>query len=159
MMQLKTLKYRVKGKSTGKALAKAARAVNVVWNHCNAMQRHALKHNQSWPNSAAFQASTKGAGKEIGIPAQTVQGVCEEYLLRRRSSRKAKLRWRGKRSLGWVPFKNQTIRVVDNVVVFNGAKVRVWLHRNVCGRIKSGSFNQDARGRSSATEDKRQVFC
>lgn len=144
---MKTLKYRVKGKSTGNALAKAARAVNLVWNHCNAMQRHALKHNQRWPTAATFQSSTKGAGKEIGLPAQTVQEVCEEYLDRRRGARKAKLRWRGKRSLGWVPFKNQTIRVIGSVVTFNGHKVRLWLHREITGRIKSGSFSQDARGR------------
>src|SRR5262249_54440579 len=40
---------------------------------------------------------------------------------------KAKLRRRGKRSLGWVPFKNQTVRVVGSIVHFNGRKVRLWL--------------------------------
>lgn len=103
---LKTLKYRVKDRTSSRRLAAAARAVNLCWNHCNAMQRHALKHNQRWPNGAAFQASTKGASKDLGIPAQTIQEVCEEYLDRRRGARKAKLRWRGKHSLGWVPFKS-----------------------------------------------------
>lgn len=146
-MLLKTLKYRVKDRTSGKHLDAAARAVNLVWNHCNAAQRHALKHNQRWPNKAALQASTKGASKEIGIPAQAVQEVCEEYIDRRRGSKKAKLRWRSKRSLGWVPFKNQTIRVSGSVITFNGQKVRLWLHREIEGRIKSGSFSQDARGR------------
>jgi putative transposase len=76
-----------------------------------------------------------------------VQGVCEEYVDRRRGSRKAKLRWRGKRSLGWVPFKNQTVRVRGSIVHCNGRRVRLWLHRQIEGCIKSGSFSQDARGR------------
>ena len=148
---LKTLKYRVKDRTSGKKLDVAARAVNFVWNHCNAMQVHALRHNQKWPAAAAFQGSTKGAGKEIGLPAQCVQEVCDEYFLRRRQFKKAKLRWRvssgPRRSLGWIPFKNQTISVTGSIVNFNGHKIRLWLHREIEGRIKSGSFSQDARGR------------
>jgi transposase len=144
---LKTFRFRVKDSASGKHLSAAARAVNHVWNHCNAMQIHALDRNQRWPNAAAFQASTKGASKGLMIPAQTVQGVCEEYLERRYCTRKPKLRWRGRRSLGWVPFKNQTIRVHDAVVRFNGRTIRLWRHRAVDGEIKTGSFGQDARGR------------
>jgi len=144
---VKTLRYRVKDRVSGKRLDAAARAVNIVWNHCNGAQRHALKHNMRWPNEGALKALTAGSGKLLGIPAQTIQGVCEEYIDRRRGSHKAKLRWRGKRSLGWVPFKNQTVRVRGSIVHFNGRKVRLWLHRPVEGRIKSGSFSQDARGR------------
>jgi putative transposase len=146
-LPLKTLKYRVKDRTSGKKLDAAARAVNLVWNHCNGAQRHALTHNQRWPNKATLQHSTAGAGKLIGIPAQTVQEVCDEYVDRRRGSRKAKLRWRGKRSLGWIPFKNQTIAVKGSIVSFNGCKIRLWLHREIVGKIKSGSFSQDARGR------------
>ena len=144
---LKTLRYRVKDRVTRKHLSAAARAVNLVWNHCNGAQRHALKHNTKWPTEGQLKRLTAGAGKLIGIPAQTIQGVCEEYIDRRRGSRKGKLRWRGKRSLGWVPFKNQTVRVCGSIVHFNGHKIRLWLHRGVEGRIKSGSFSQDARGR------------
>jgi putative transposase len=144
---VKTLGYRVKDRVSGKHLDAAARPVNMVWNHCNGAQRHALKHNTRWPNVAALQSLTAGSSRMLGIPAQTVQGVCEEYIDRRRGSRKAKLRWRGKRSLGWVPFKNQTVRVRGSIVHFNGRKVRLWLHRPIEGRIKSGAFSQDARGR------------
>jgi putative transposase len=67
---------------------------------------------------------------------------------RRRGSKKAKLRWRSnKRSLGWVPFKNQTISINGSIVTFNGRKIRLWLHREIEGEIKSGSFSEDARGR------------
>ena len=144
---VKTFRYRVKDGTSGRHLDQAARAVNMVWNHCNGAQRHALKHNTRWPTRQALQASTAGSSKLLGIPAQSIQGVCEEYIDRRRGSRKAKLRWRGRRSLGWLPFKNQTIVVHGAIVAFNGRKVRLWMHRPIKGLIKSGSFSQDARGR------------
>ena len=156
-LPLKTCRFRVRDKTSGKTLEAAARAVNTVWNHCNGAQRHALKHNQRWPGKARLQNATAGSGKLLGIPAQTVQEVCDEYVDRRRGSNKAKLRWRGQRSLGWVPFKNQTITLKAARVAFNGFKIRLWKHREIDGRIKSGSFSQDARGRWSCNlvvEDK-----
>jgi transposase len=144
---LKTFKYRVKDKTSGKKLDAAARAVNYVWNFCNGAQLHALKHNQRWTSETSLKALTQGAGKLLGIPAQTIQSVCEEYNDRRRAAKKAKLRWRGRRSLGWIPFKNQTITLNGSIVMFNGCKIRLWKHREIEGRIKSGSLSQDARGR------------
>ena len=96
---LRTFRFRVKDKQSGKYLAAAARAVNFVWNYCNGAQVHALDHNAKWPSEGQLKSLTAGASKDLGIPAQTVQGVCEEYIDRRRGSKKAKLRWRGKRSL------------------------------------------------------------
>jgi transposase len=113
------------------------------------MQLHAIKHNQRWPNISAFQESTKGVSQEIGIPAQTVQQVFKEYERRRRMSRKRHLRWRGARSLGWVPFANQTVTVDSSVgaIRFNGRSIRLWMHRPIEGEVKSGNFAQDSRGR------------
>jgi putative transposase len=116
-------------------------------NYCNGAQVHALDHNAKWPGEGKLKSLTAGSIRDLGIPAQSVQGVCEEDIDRRRGSKKAKLRWRGKRSLGWVPFKNQTIVLAGDVVRFNGRKVRLWKHREIGGRIKSGNFAQDARGR------------
>jgi hypothetical protein len=53
-LPLKTFRSRVKDKTSGNKLDAAARAVNTVWNHCNGAQRHALKHNQCWPNKATL---------------------------------------------------------------------------------------------------------
>jgi hypothetical protein len=40
------------------------------------------------------------------------------------------------------------LRVTTGAIVrFNGCKIRLWKHREIDGRIKSGSFSQDARGR------------
>lgn len=124
-----------------------ADAVNVVWNYCNAAQLHALKHNQKWPNGAKFQELTRGSSGELGLLAQSIQAVCDEYEKARRRTGRQKLRWRNKRSLGWVPFKNQTIVAVDSAVRLSGLKIKLWQHREIQGRIKSGNFSQDARGR------------
>jgi hypothetical protein len=34
---------------SGKKFDAAAREVNLVWNHCTGVKRHALKHNQRCP--------------------------------------------------------------------------------------------------------------
>jgi hypothetical protein len=40
------------------------------------------------------------------------------------------------------------LRVTTGAIVrFNGCKIRLCKHREIDGRIKSGSFSQDARGR------------
>ena len=64
---VKSLRYRVKDGVSGKHLNAAARAVNLVWNHCNGAQRHALKHNTQWPTPGQLQRLTAGAGRLIAI--------------------------------------------------------------------------------------------
>ena len=73
-LPLKTFRFRVKDETSGKKLDAAAREVNSVWNHCNGGKRHALKHNQRWPGKSDLQASTRGAGALIGIPARDDPG-------------------------------------------------------------------------------------
>ncbi len=52
-----------------------------------------------------------------------------------------------KKSLGWIPFNGQTIKVIDDIVKYDGVKFRFWKHREIIGNIKTGSFCQDSRGR------------
>lgn len=144
---IKTFKYRVKDGSSRRHLNNAAMAVNVVWNHCNSVQRHAIKHGLVWPNEKVLSTSTAGSGKLIGLPGQTVQEVCNCYAQSRSTNRKQHLRWRGRKSLGWIPFKNQTILMRDGAVRFNKKWYKLWMSRSIEGRIKCGSFSQDARGR------------
>lgn len=95
-----------------------------------------------------FNYLVKGSSKELGLHAQTVQAVAEEYALRRRRAKKRWLRWRSKKkSLGWIPFKSDNIKVVGDTVTYRGHKFRFWQDRELKGNIKSGSFSQDARGR------------
>lgn len=142
-----TYSYRIKDSGCSDTLALLARSVNGVWNFCNETQRHALKWNKRWPNYALLCDLTAGSSKELGLHSQTVQAVCQEYDTRRRQEKKRRLRWRGKRSLGWIPFKAAGVKVKEDAVVYCGHTLRVWLSRPLGGPVKAGSFSQDARGR------------
>ena len=89
----------------------------------------------------------KTAFKEFLINSQTVQAISDEYVTRRIQFKKIKLKWRGKKSLGWVPFNGQTIKVIDDIIIYNEIKIRFWKHREIIGNIKTGTFCQDTRGR------------
>lgn len=143
---IKTFSYRAKDATTSKTLAQMATAVNRVWNFANSAQEHALRWNRPWPNSAVLCDLTAGSSKELGLHSQTVQAVCQEYDTRRKQSKKRKLRWRGKRSLGWIPFKTSGVKVVNDTVRYAEHTFRFWLSRPIDGIIKTGNFSQDARG-------------
>jgi hypothetical protein len=80
-----------------------------------------------------------------------IQEVVDEFIIKRRAHGKPRLRWRvsrgPKRSLGWVPFTNQDIAIDGATVVLRGQRFCIWKHRDIYGKLKSGSFNRDARGR------------
>ena len=62
--------------------------------------------------------------------------------------KKIKLNWRSyKRSLGWIPFKATGIKHNADIFTYCGNDFRVWYSREITGRIKSGCFVEDARGR------------
>jgi transposase len=94
---------------------------------------------------------TSGSAKELGLNSVTVQAICEEYVIRRVQFKKRKLRWRtsrgSTRSLGWIPFKANSIQVEGDKVCYLRHSYQIWLSRSIAGRILSGSFSQDARGR------------
>ncbi|MCP5133852.1 MAG: transposase [Gammaproteobacteria bacterium] len=144
---VRTYHYRIKDSSVAPQLTPLARAVNQVWNFCNESQEHALRWNQRWPTGFDLQKLTAGCSQELGLHAQTVQAVCEEYATRRKHAKKRKLRWRGKRALGWIPFKAAGVKVIDDTVTYAGHTFRFWKSRAIPGTIKMGNFAQDARGR------------
>ena len=113
---IRTYRYRIKDSSAAPQLNKLARACNFVWNFCNESQEHALRWNQRWPTGFDLNKLTAGCSKELGLHSQTVQAVCEQYATRRQQFRKRKLRWRGQRSPGWVPFKASGIKVLEDTV-------------------------------------------
>ena len=144
---IKTFRYRIKDATDGAKLDKLARSVNFVWNFCNETQEHALRWNQRWPTGFDLQKLTAGSGKDLGLHSQTVQAVCEQYADRRKQFKKRKLRWRGRRSPGWIPFKTVGVRINGDTVRYSGQEFRFWNSRDLPGPIKSGSFSQDARTR------------
>ena len=75
--------------------------------------------------------------------------VCLQYDKSRRQQKKPWLRWRGRKSLGWIPFNTGHVAHRDGGFVFRGERYEVWLHRPLPDgvRIGAGSFSQDTRGR------------
>ena len=144
---IKAFRYRIKDSTCAHALEQMASSVNTVWNFCNETQKHALRWNKRWPSGFDLNKLTAGTSKELGLHSQTVQAVCEEYATRRQQQKKRRLRWRGKQSLGWVPFKGVGVKVVDDTVRYAGHVFRFWKSQEIPSPIKCGSFAQDARGR------------
>jgi IS605 OrfB family transposase len=148
-MQQLTFKYRIKDKHA-KRLNAQARAVNFVWNYCNETQQKAARSGREWLTGYDLVGLTAGAAKEgLDLHSHTIQRVCLEYEKSRRQQRKPWLRWRGRKSLGWVPFNTGHVAFRNGTFVFRGETYNVWLDRPVppAAKIGAGSFNRDARGR------------
>lgn len=146
-----TLRYRIKDASKINRMEPLTRAVNYVWNYCNETSFTAIRNQSQFLSAIDLKNLTSGAAQELGIHSVTVQAICEEYVLRRTQFKKRKLRWRAsrgsRRALGWIPFKANAVQVVGDRIKYLGHTYRVWYSRPVEGRILSGSFSQDARGR------------
>lgn len=145
-MSTKVYRYRVK--SLNGLLNKQARAVNFVWNFCNDTQKHALKWRKRWPTGFDLNVLTAGSSKELGIHSGTINAVCEQYAKSRKQFNRPYLRYRGKRSLGWVPLKGRDLKRHGDAFRFAGNTFRVFNSRPLLeGKIKDGTcFSQDRRG-------------
>jgi len=145
-MSTKVYRYRVK--SLNGLLNKQARAVNFVWGFCNDTQKHALKWSKRWPTGFDLNVLTTGSSKELGIHSGTINAVCEQYAKSRKQFNRPYLRYRGKRSLGWVPLKGRDLKRHGDAFRFAGNTFRVFNSRPLPeGKIKDGTcFSQDRRG-------------
>jgi IS605 OrfB family transposase len=144
---MKTFKFRLKNPNLSK-LSTMAGAVNFVWNYCNDTSIQYLDKRNKWLSGFDLGYLTAGCSKDLPINAQSVKEVAHEYALRRIKSKKRKLSWRSKkRSLGWVPFYGQTIRVTSDTIKYNKVVFKFWKSREIEGNIKSGSFTQDSQGK------------
>lgn len=146
---LLTLKFRLKDKHASE-LNRQARAVNYVWNYANEMQQKAARSQRRWLTYPDLARLTAGSSKEFGLHAHTIQKVCEHYDRSRKQHRKAWLKFRGRKSLGWVPFNQGHVKVVSpGQLKFRGVVYETMHWRDLPEEavIRAGSFNQDARGR------------
>lgn len=131
-------------------LNRQARAVNFVWNYCNETQRKAVNDRRRWLSGFDLGKLTAGTSKELGLNAHTISNVCNQYDRSRKQHRKPWLRWRGKRSLGWVPFDAGYVSFDGALFTFRGVKYQTMHLREglrAGDKIAGGSFNQDNRGR------------
>lgn len=144
---LMTYKFRIKD-SADSELRRQARAVSYVFNYCNERQKEAVSKNRKWLSGYDLQKLTAGASKELDIHAHTIQAVCQKYEISRKTSKKASLRWRTNRSLGWIPFNQGHVTYKSGAFWFRGHQYKAWISRPLLEGQKflSGSFNQDSQG-------------
>lgn len=145
-VSIKTYRYRVKGTGSKNRLNCMAETVNFVWNFCNDTQKTAVRRRKKWLTGYDLNALTDGSSKVLGLAAETIQAVGQQYASSRSQKKKRWLRYRGKKSLGWVPFKAKSIKPTADGFRFRGHIYRVWLSRPIPSRIRCGSFAQDALG-------------
>jgi putative transposase len=143
------LVYRYRIKSLTGLLNMQARACNLVWNFCNDTQQQALKWNKPWPSGFDLNRLTAGSSKDLALHAGTINAVCEQYAKSRRQRNRPFLRWRGRRSLGWVPLKGRNLKREGDAFRFSGLTFRGFRSRPLPeGKIKDGTnFSCDACGR------------
>ena len=142
------LVYRYRVKSLSGLLNKQSRAVNFVWNFCNDRQKDALRFGRRWHTGFDLNKLTAGSSKELGLHSGTVNAVCEQYAKSRSQKKRPFLRYRGKRSLGWVPLKGRELKREGDAFRFAGNTFRVFNSRALPeGKIKDGTnFSRDSRG-------------
>ena len=142
------LVYRYRVKSLNGLLNKQSRAVNFVWNFCNDRQKDALRFGRRWHTGFDLNKLTTGSSKELGLHSGTVNAVCEQYAKSRSQKKRPFLRYRGKKSLGWVPLKGRELKREGNAFRFAGNTFRVFNSRALPeGKIKDGTnFSRDSRG-------------
>jgi putative transposase len=146
---LLTYKFRLRDKHSAE-LNRQARAVNIVWNYCNETQQKAARAGRKWLGWSDLQKLTAGTSAELNIHAHTIQQVCRAYDKSRRFSKKPWLRFRGCKSLGWVPFNKGTVSFDGEAFVFRQIRYIPMHARDdipVDATLCSSSFNRDARGR------------
>lgn len=120
---------------------------NFVWNYCNEVNQESWKKFGKLLSAFDLNTKTYGCAKELGLHSETVQAVCEEYAKSCKQHKKRKLNWRSKKkSLGWIPFKGDGVKVSNDIITYIGHRFKFWLSRPVISRVRFGSFCQDSKG-------------
>jgi IS605 OrfB family transposase len=142
------LVYRFRVKSKNGLLGQQARKVNFVWNYCNDRQKDALRFERPWLTGFDLNKLTTGSSKELELHSGVINAVCEQFARSRAQHRRPYLRYRGRKSLGWVPIKGRDLHREGNAFRFAGNTFRVFYSRPLPeGKIKDGTcFAQDSRG-------------
>ncbi|AJA07484.1 IS605 family transposase OrfB [Sphingopyxis fribergensis] len=145
-----TIKVRLRDKHSA-LLNRQAAAVNLVWNYCNEISRKAWSRDRRWLSKFDIAKLTAGSSAELGLHSHTIMRTSHEFAKSRDKAKRAGLRWRSRKSLGWVPFNTGHAQVISagqikfKGVIFEAMHWRDELQPGV--KIGAGSFNCDARGR------------
>lgn len=144
-----TIKLRLRDKHATE-LNRQTRAVNFVWNYCNETSRTAWSRDRRWLSAFDLGKLTAGSSKELGLHAHTIMRVCHQFARSRDRARRAGLRWRGRKSLGWVPFNTGHVSFDGGKLTFRGIHYQP-MHINprldAGMKIGAGAFSADSKGR------------
>ena len=118
-----TYRYRIKDATTAKRLRAHARAVNYVWNYCGEIQEAARRQEKRWPSAFDLIKLTTGSSALLGLHSDTVQAVCKQFVVSRNAARR-RPHWRGKKSLGWIPFAAaRAVKLDGDAVIYSSAVI------------------------------------
>ena len=92
-----TYRYRIKDATSGKHLTCMAWVVNYVWNFCNEVSLLAWRREKRFLSAFELINLTAGAGHELGLHTDTLSEVCQEYVRRKRTAKKMRLKWRSRK--------------------------------------------------------------
>lgn len=122
---MQTLKIRIKGNC--KWLAKLANEVNFVWNYVNDLFFRNIQQRGKFLSAYDVDKYLVGATKEgLNLHIHTLQEIAFQYVVKRKMAKKHKLKWRSKRSLGWIPFKVGSIRLKESTLYYKNFTFKVW---------------------------------
>lgn len=142
-----TLRLKVK-KPYYSQLNKLAPEVNFVWNYINGLSSYMVKNYRRWLSSYDMHPYLVGATKEgLSLNVHTVQEIAEQYVIRRKTFKKKILKWRGKKSLGWIPFKSGSLCYKERFLSFRSWRFKVFDSYGLENyKFRAGNFSQDAKG-------------
>src|SRR5581483_7315293 len=150
----RALRLKVRRESYG-WLGAAAIEVNQVFNYCNQTAWETARRTdrkRKWLSGFDLCGLTAGAAAYFErIGSDTVQRICTEYAQKRAAAKRSKLRWRvsggPRRSLGWVPFKAESLKRKGRALRFCGKAFRVFAPERLDDvKWGQGCFAQDAVG-------------
>jgi putative transposase len=142
-----TYRFRLRDKHAA-LLNRQARAVNFVWNYANEVQRRAWKQSRRLPSAYDLGKLCAGTSKDLGLLAGSLDAVCAKLVQARVQN--GRIGFRGRRSLGWVPFRGQwDVRFDGTTFKYMGHRLEPMHLRDglPMGIVGPGSFAADARGR------------
>lgn len=145
---IKSIKYRVKDKNTCTILNQMARDTNFVWNVLNSASRKKWKESRKIFHKfdPYYNEIIKGSSELLTINYRTIQFIRDHFHKNLRKEMK-QLRYRGKKSPKWIPFKANNSMIKNGVFRYKKNNFRFWDSFKINGIVKSGSFTQDCTGK------------
>lgn len=147
---IQTFRFRLKDKHSAE-LNRQAHQVNFVWNYLNESQMRLWREKRKYFSYSTFCRMTAGSSTHVGLHAHTIQKICFQYEMSRRQHKKRWLKFRGKKSLGWVPFNQGCVKIdhIKKQFTFRGVTYSPmhWREMPKDKIPRVGCFGRDRLGR------------